>query len=109
MIPELSAALERDRKPEGPVLNVSPNWLRLQIHKACKEAGITDVGVHQLRHSWASLAYHLQVPSKIAMEIGGWSDEKTMQKIYTHIAQSDLSRYETALTDFFKNANKNAN
>lgn len=103
-IPELAAAIERDRKAEGPVLNISPNWLRLQIHQICKDTGITDVNIHQLRHSWASLAYFLRVPTKIAMEIGGWSDEKTMQKIYTHVAQSDVKRYETELASFFKNA-----
>ena len=108
MIPELAAAIERDRKPSGPVLEIGPNWLRLKIHDVCQTAGITDVTVHQLRHSWASLSYHLGIPEKISMEIGGWSDLNTMRKIYTHIAQSDMTRYETALIDFFKNANNNA-
>ena len=102
MIPELADAIERDRKPEGHVLAMSPNWLRLEIHEACKKAGVTDVTVHGLRHSFASLAYHLQVPEKIAMEIGGWADANTMRKIYTHIAQSDVKRYETALSEFFE-------
>lgn len=105
MIPELAAAIERDRKAEGPVMEIGPNWLRLKIHEVCQNAGVTDVTVHGLRHSFASLAYHLQVPEKIAMEIGGWADANTMRKIYTHIAQSDVKRYESALTDFFKNAN----
>ena len=56
------------------------------------------VGVHGLR----SLAYHLQIPEQIAMEIGGWSDIGTMRKIYTHIAQQDMERYKTKLQDFFK-------
>ncbi len=43
------------------------------------------------------------------MEIGGWSDSQTMKKIYTHIAQSDMKRYEAKFADFFKNANENAN
>ena len=63
------------------------------------------VGVHGLRHSFASLAslaYHLQIPEQIAMEIGGWSDIGTMRKIYTHIAQQDMERYETKLQDFLK-------
>ena len=51
------------------------------------------------------------MPEKIAMEIGGWSDATTMHKIYTHIAQSDIKRYQTAMTIFFssENANENAN
>jgi len=70
--------------------------------------------VHGLRHSFASLAYHLNIPEKITMEMGGWSDPGTMHKKYTHIAKSDISRYQTAMADFYakkgsKNANENAN
>lgn len=110
LIPELTAAIERDRKPRGPVMDYDQDTLRSTVHKACQDAGITDVTIHGLRHSFASLAYHLQIPEKIAMEIGGWADPGTMHKIYTHIAQSDIARYQTAMADFYsKNANKNAN
>lgn len=111
LIPELQEVLERDRKPKGPVMDYDQDTLRETVHRICVQNQITDVTVHGLRHSFASLAYHLQVPEKIAMEIGGWSDPGTMHNIYTHIAQSDFSRYQTALSDFYanKNANKNAN
>lgn len=101
LIPELSEAIERLRKPSGPVMDYDQDTLRVEVHKACQRAKITDVTVHGLRHSFASLAYHLQVPEKIAMEIGGWSDPGTMHKIYTHIAQSDITRYQTAMADFY--------
>lgn len=109
LIPELTAALERERKPSGPVVEWSQNYVRRRIHQICTEVNITDVTVHGLRHSFASLAYHLRVPEQIAMEIGGWADQTTMHKIYTHIATSDITRYQTQLAEFFKNANENAN
>lgn len=114
LIPELSEAIERLRKPSGPIMDYDQDTLRVEVHKACQRAKITDVTVHGLRHSFASLSYHLQVPEKIAMEIGGWSDPGTMHKIYTHIAQSDITRYQTAMADFYskkreENANENAN
>ncbi|MDR1589760.1 MAG: hypothetical protein LBS51_06160, partial [Oscillospiraceae bacterium] len=62
-----------------------------------------------LRHSFASLAYHLNVPEKIAMQIGGWADDKTMRKIYTHIASKDIEKYTSELVKFFDNANEYAN
>ena len=101
LIPELAAAIERDRKPEGPVLTGRQSTLRDRIHAACQSAGITDVTIHGLRHSFASLCYHLNVPEKIVMDIGGWADLATVHKIYTHIARSDLSRYKTAISDFY--------
>ena len=114
MIPELAAALERDRQPRGPVMAFRQNSLRYGIEKICRENDLPNVGIHGLRHSFASLAYHLQIPEKIAMEVGGWADSATMHSIYTHIAQSDITRYQTRMTTFFKqhsaeNANENAN
>lgn len=101
IIPELLDVIERDRKPSGPVMSHDQDDLRETVHRICQENQITDVTIHGLRHSFASLAYHLQVPEKIAMEIGGWSDPGTMHKIYTHIAQSDFARYQTAMSDFY--------
>lgn len=111
LIPELSEAIRRERKPEGPVLTITPNRFRDGINRVCIKNGLPKVGVHGLRHSFASLAYHLQMPEKIAMEIGGWADAGTMHRIYTHIAQSDLKRYQDAIKGFYsgENANKNAN
>lgn len=62
--------------------------------------------MHGLRHSFASLAYHLHMPERIAMEIGGWSDSGTMHKIYTHIAQSDIKRYQAAMGNFYGKKSK---
>ena len=106
LIPELAAAIERDRKPTGPVLDITQNSLRTALHKICKENDLPEIGVHGLRHSFASLAYHLQMPERIAMEIGGWSNPATMHKIYTHIAQSDIDRYKTAMADFYSEKEK---
>ena len=102
MIPELAEALERDRKPEGPILEMRQNSLRDGIARVCKRNGLPYLGMHGLRHSFASLAYHLQIPERIAAEIGGWSDPGTMHRIYTHIAQSDVKHYQTALQEWFE-------
>lgn len=102
LIPELKAALERDRQESGPVMPCSQNNLRIACRKICQRAGVTEVTPHGLRHSFASLAYHLGMPEKIAMEIGGWADASTMRKIYTHVAQSDFKRYQDAIGSFYE-------
>lgn len=117
MIPALKAALKAERKQSGPVMECSRSHLLKMVHKVCQQAKITDVTIHGLRHSFASLAYKLQIPEKAAMQIGGWADTGTMHKIYTHIAQQDIAQYSGAMADFYsqkpqkkkKNANKNAN
>lgn len=109
MIDELYVALDKKKQNVGFVVTCNPNTIWSRINRICERNALPKVGVHGLRHSFASLAYHLGVPEKIAMEIGGWSDNQTMRKIYTHVAKSDMERYETKLTEFFKNANENAN
>jgi integrase len=102
MMKELLVALHREKKPTGSVVQCAPNTIRARINRICEANHLPLVGVHGLRHSFASLAYHLGVPEKIAMEIGGWANSQTMHKIYTHIAKSDVTRYETELTAFFQ-------
>lgn len=107
MISELLSALENEKKNSGLVLTGSPNTILKRINKVCSENGLPKIGIHGLRHSFVSLAYHLAVPEKIVMEIGGWSDYQTMRKIYTHIAKSDVSRYADRFSDFFSEKNAN--
>ena len=102
LIPELSDALDRDRRPSGPVLQCSQSALRRAADRICTNAGLPVVGLHGLRHSFASLAYHLRIPEQITMQIGGWSDYGTMRKIYTHVAARDMTTYQGALRDFFR-------
>ena len=76
-----------------------------RINEICATNGLPKVGNHGLRHSFASLAYHLQIPEKIAMEIGGWADDGTMHKIYTHLAQKDIAKRAQDFRNFFSSAN----
>ena len=109
MMDELYKVLAAVENKTGKVVAIHPNTIRKQINKACRECGFPEVGLHGLRHSFASLAYHLQMPEKIAMQIGGWADSATMHKIYTHLSQRDISKYENVMTKFYKNANEYAN
>lgn len=106
MIPELASALkavpEDDRS--GPVITVCGDSICNMINRACRDAGLPEVGTHGLRHSFASLAYHLGMSELETMEIGGWSDTQTMHKIYTHLAAKDRIKAENKMAAFYKNA-----
>jgi integrase len=108
-LPRLEAALKAVEDKTGSVVTGNVGTLRKRIQRACEAAGLPDVGVHGLRHSFASLCYHLGVSELGAMQIGGWSDFQTMRKIYTHISETDKKKSADKLQSFFKNANKNAN
>lgn len=101
MIPRLMELLKAS-DPEAPVLVTGyPSNLYKQIARVCESMEIDNIGVHGLRHSFASLAYHLQIPERIAMQIGGWTDINTMHRIYTHIAEKDISKASDKFFEFF--------
>lgn len=102
IIPPLQEALENTEHKGEYVVTMRPNTIYTKINRLCQANGLPLVGVHGLRHSFASLAFHLQMPEKVAMEIGGWANDQTMHKIYTHLAQEDLKKHAQSFTDFFK-------
>ena len=114
IIPPLRDALmNADRKGEY-IVTWHPNSIMCRINRLCERNGLPKVGLHGLRHSFASLAKHLGMPEDAVMEIGGWSDFNTMRKIYTHISEADVTRHAQNFTSFFappqsENGNENGN
>ena len=103
MIPQLLDALKAADKRNPDVVPYHPRTIQNAVNRICKEAGLPEVGTHGLRHSFASLAYHLNMPEKIAMQIGGWSNDATMRKIYTHVSKKDVISYQNAMSAFYEN------
>lgn len=109
IIPPLLEAMERVPNKTGKVVTVGADYVLKRVKETCESAGITVVDLHGLRHSFASLAYHLGIPEMIAAEIGGWDDLTTMHNIYTHIAQADIAQRSRDFQNYFKNGNENGN
>lgn len=101
IIPPLLDALKAVEYRGEMVVTYHPATIMNQVNRACERAGLPKVGLHGLRHSFASLAYHLGWPEKVAMQIGGWADDRTMHKIYTHVSQKSVEEASAAFADFF--------
>lgn len=101
IIPPLKEALLNADRTGEYVVTLKLTKIYDHINRVCEEADLPKVGVHGLRHSFASLAFHLQLPEKVAMEIGGWANDQTMRKIYTHLAKEDLKKHAQSFTAFF--------
>jgi len=84
----------------------SDGAIRDNINKVCKRLGFTEVGIHGLRHTFASLCYDLGIPERIAMQFGGWKDRETMHKIYVHLSKRSVARSQTELKRFFADPEK---
>lgn len=101
LIPRLSILL---RKVDPNCEYICEEWeqkrLYDHINRICKANGLPKIGVHGLRHSFASLAYHLGWKEKSTMAVGGWSNSDIVHEIYTHNADLDVD-VET-MREFYK-------
>ena len=101
IIPPLRYVLDGMELTDDFLVKLHPSSIYRHVNRICAAHDLPPVGNHGLRHSFASLAYHLGIPEKIAMEIGGWEDSKTMHDIYTHLAKRDIAKRSKDFTDFF--------
>ena len=103
VIPRLRELLDGVEDKTGAVMRCRPNTLYRNVNKVCREAGLMEVGVHGLRHTFASLCYHLGVPELETVRRGGWASSKIVHEIYTHLAARDVQTIDRRLAAFYKN------
>lgn len=101
LIPELEALLKAADKSTEYVTNATEMQIYKGVNKVCKENKLPQIGVHGLRHSFASLCYHLNVPMRVTMKLGGWNTERTVSEVYTHLSDQDIANEASKLTAFF--------
>lgn len=89
VIPRLAELLTPEVMKREWIADYSEKRLYDKVNAVCKKAGLPKVGVHGLRHSFASLAYHLDWQKKSTMKVGGWSNSRIVDEIYTHNADLD--------------------
>lgn len=116
IIPPLAIALSAssDLPISGLVVTLAPSTIYKQINQICHSIGLPEVGIHGLRRSFASLAYHLKLSEEVTMRIGGWSNIYTMRRIYTKLSARDIANQSAVLQAFFtpsdtENDNENDN
>ena len=98
VIPRLTELI---RGKKGRLITTNPTTLYGLINGLCEKHGLPKVGVHGLRHSFASLAYHLDWSEATTMREGGWSNNDTVHRIYTHLAAQDANADISKMVQFF--------
>lgn len=102
MIPRLAELVKNHSGQKTDYLvTCYPNKIYKVVNDICQANGLPQVGVHGLRHSMVSLAYHLGWSELATMRVAGYADYNTMRKIYTHLAESDRQKSISAMSDFF--------
>jgi integrase len=73
-----------------------PDWFSRTFERLVREAGLPRIRVHDLRHTWASLALEAGVPAKVVQEILGHASVGITLDTYSHVVPA--MREEAAAT-----------
>lgn len=92
---EVKKILKKWKGREKPCL-FTANYITHKVKKICKQAGISDVSPHVLRHTFASRLVMNGVPLRVVKELLGHSDIKTTM-VYSHLAPDYMKGIEEKL------------
>lgn len=81
--------------------NCRPDTIGRRFQRLCEENDLPQIGLHGLRHSFISLCWFLDIPLLITMKYSGHTTPYTVQRIYTHLAESRMKESESKLKQFF--------
>lgn len=83
-------------------VTVAPSTASKKVKDAVKECGLNPAfHLHSLRHFCASYLHANNMPTRYIQEYGGWSDTKTLEKIYRHILSDYKKMYSEKLNEIF--------
>ena len=72
------------------------SWKRIK-----KTVNLYGKTAHCFRHTFATLGQRNNISSKTMQVIGGWSDAKTLNKVYTHTQEEDIEIARQRMTQMY--------
>jgi site-specific recombinase XerD len=84
---------ERKRRQDRRVLfpSITPEQLSMRFLRAARQAGVEELSLHSLRHSFASTLRMAGADLHDLMVLGGWSDLRMVTR-YAHLTSEHLQR-----------------
>ncbi len=73
-------------QPDGSPVN--PDWFSRRFRKLCVRAGLPPIRLHDVRHTWATLALQAGIHPKVVSERLGHSTIAITLDIYSHVTPS---------------------
>lgn len=101
-IPRLAELLEAEENKAGRVVTLAPETIRNHLKIICRDNDLPLISTHGLRHTFASVAYMLNMPERVVMQIGGWSNTSTMHKIYVRLSERYIATEAERFKKFFE-------
>lgn len=97
MIPRLLEILPK----EGKAVTLSRGRINEHIKKVCVDNSLPECTIHDLRRSFATLAYHLHWLPKTTQQVGGWKDPTVVNAVYEKLSVLDKNQDISKMKRFY--------
>lgn len=87
---------------DGPLYRYDANYILKCLHRVCKENGLPEIRLHDLRHINASIGLKLKISDKYMMERNGWSSKDTMVYRYEHTYAKEKDKADKTMNRYFE-------
>lgn len=86
------------------VLTLNATYYLKLLHEACDKAGVNRVGIHDLRHTNATVMAYVGVTKKHSMERGGWATPDVLERVYEHVFDDERKEAADKIDAFYSEA-----
>lgn len=86
---------------EGPLFTLKPGQVLYRFKKLLRANGMPPYTIHSLRHCFAAIMHARGVPDKYIMEMGGWSSEYVMKKVYAYTFEDETRKAQKKANRYF--------
>ena len=94
--------------PAGRIVSMTPDMISTEFPRILANLNIPHFRFHDLRAYFAWIMHALNVPDKYVMQLGGWKDKATMQRIYQRTIENKVPSYAQAGVNYFEDMMKSA-
>ena len=98
------ANLCKGKKPDGFIFDLNPDCVLKRFQSLLKKHGLPPYTIHSLRHCFAAILHAQGVPDKYVMEMGGWSSEYVLRKIYQYTFEDETEKVQRKANRYFNKA-----
>lgn len=91
-----------DNKREGEWLFGNPSSVLRAFKRLLISNGMPAYTMHSLRHCFAAIMHAQNVPDKYVMEMGGWSSDHVMKKVYQYTFEDETNKAKAVANQYFE-------
>jgi integrase len=91
----------KGKEPDEYLFNAYPDDVLAKFKRLLKNNGLPQYTMHSLRHCFAAIMHANNVPDKYIMEMGGWSSDSVMKKIYQYTFEDETKKAKKKVNSYF--------